>query len=100
MGTGGIMVFASDRSIPLVVKDLFAFYSDESCGYCAPCRIGTKRVYEILTRITKGEIRKDDYENLFLLGKLMKDTARCGLGQACPNPLLSSLEKFKSEYNG
>jgi len=98
LGTGGIMVFASDKSIPVVVRDLFAFYSDESCGYCVPCRIGTKRVYEILTRIADAEMRKDDYENLCLLGELMKDTARCGLGQACPNPLLSSLEKFKGEY--
>jgi len=98
LGTGGIMVFSTERNIPHLVRDFFAFYSDESCGYCIPCRIGTKRIYEILTRLTNGKMKKDDYENLRLLGELMKDTARCGLGQACVNPLLSSLEKFKSEY--
>lgn len=98
LGTGGIIVFSTDKNIPRVVRDFFAFYSDESCGYCIPCRIGTQRVYEILTRVANGETRKDNYENLYLLGELMKDTARCGLGQACVNPLLSSLEKFKTEY--
>ncbi len=98
LGTGGIIVFAVDKKIPRIVKELFTFYSDESCGYCVPCRLGTKRIHEILTRINHGEKRQNDFENLFILGKLIKDTARCGLGQGCTNPLLSSLEKFKNEY--
>ncbi len=98
LGTGGIIVFSTDRDIPRVVRDFFAFYSDESCGYCVPCRIGTKRIYEILNRFTGSKMKKNEYENLYILGEVIKDTARCGLGQACINPLLSSLEKFKSEY--
>jgi NADH-quinone oxidoreductase subunit F len=74
------------------------FVQDESCGKCAPCRIGTKRMLEIVTRICQGEGQEGDIERLIDLGTKIKDTALCGLGQTAPNPVLSTIRHFRAEY--
>jgi NADP-reducing hydrogenase subunit HndC len=78
------------------------FYLDftvgESCGKCVPCRIGNKRLLEILNKITEGRGTEEDLEKLETLGKVIKDTALCGLGQTSPNPVLSTLDNFYDEY--
>ena len=74
------------------------FTVDESCGKCSPCRIGTKRMYEILTRITEGKGEMYDIEKLEILARNIKNSALCGLGQTAPNPILSTLRYFKDEY--
>jgi len=75
-----------------------AFNQTESCGKCVPCRIGTKRMLEILTRITEGEGKEGDIDLLVELGKDMRLTSHCGLGQSAPNPVLSSIKWFREEY--
>ena len=74
------------------------FVQDESCGHCVPCRIGTKRMLEILQRITSGNGRLEDIDMLETLAKTVGDTAMCGLGQTAPNPVLTTLRYFKDEY--
>ena len=71
------------------------FVQDESCGKCVPCRIGTKRMLEILERITRGEGKEGDVELLIELGESIKDSAICGLGQTAPNPVLSTIKYFR-----
>jgi len=112
LGTGGIIVFDETVSIPEIVRDFFDFYEEESCGNCVPCRIGTKRISEMLHWITEpvnldqlkylcaGGPRKMAYlEKLQEIGIVMKDASKCGLGQTAPDPLLSSLELFKNGYS-
>ncbi|HBL48647.1 MAG TPA: NADH-quinone oxidoreductase subunit F, partial [Firmicutes bacterium] len=70
----------------------------ESCGKCPPCRIGTKRMLEILERITNGEGREEDIDNLYELASIIKASALCGLGQTSPNPVLSTIKHFRNEY--
>jgi len=81
-----------------VAKFYLEFTVDESCGRCTPCRIGTKRMLEILNRITDGKGTLEDLDRLERLGRTIKDTALCGLGQSAPNPVLSTLQYFREEY--
>lgn len=99
MGSGGMVVMDEDDCMVSVAKFFLEFTVDESCGRCTPCRVGTKRLYEILDRITKGNGKEGDIEKLKMLCNVIKDTALCGLGQTAPNPILSTLSKFLHEYD-
>lgn len=98
MGSGGMIVMDEDNCMVDIAKFYLDFTQDESCGKCTPCRIGTRRMYEILDRITNGEGREEDLTNLDQLGRMIKDTALCGLGQTAPNPVLSTMHYFMNEY--
>ena len=98
MGSGGMIVMDEKTCMVDIARFFLSFTQDESCGKCVPCRIGTKRMLEILTRITKGEGREGDIELLLEMGPLVKDSALCGLGQTCPNPVLSTIAHFRHEY--
>ncbi len=98
MGSGGMIVMDEKTCMVDIARFFLAFTQDESCGKCVPCRIGTKRMLEILTRITKGEGREEDIDLLVEMGKTIKDSALCGLGQTCPNPVLSTINHFRHEY--
>ena len=98
MGTGGVIV-ADDRTCVIDTALYFLdFLQDESCGKCAPCREGVKRMYEILTRITEGQGEMEDLETLETLANAVKATSLCGLGKSAPNPVLSTLRYFHDEY--
>lgn len=112
LGTGGMLVFDEDQSIPMVVKRLFDFYRRESCGFCVPCRLGTSKIYEILCLLTEPAARNlfgEDYddhcpqERCYLdqlrdIAQAMKLLSRCGLGQSACDPLLSALVHFEQEF--
>jgi NADH:ubiquinone oxidoreductase subunit F (NADH-binding)/(2Fe-2S) ferredoxin/NAD-dependent dihydropyrimidine dehydrogenase PreA subunit len=98
MGSGGMIVMDEDDCMVNIAKFYLEFTQDESCGKCTPCRIGTKRMFEILERITEGEGKAEDIDNLRQLGDMIKGTALCGLGQTAPNPVLSTLHFFGNEY--
>ena len=98
MGSGGMIVMGEDDCMVAVAKFYLEFIVEESCGKCSPCRIGNKRLLEILTRITEGKGTMEDLDNLRNLSQVIKDTALCGLGQTSPNPVLSTLEHFYDEY--
>lgn len=98
MGSGGMIVMDEDDCMVAVAKFYLEFIVEESCGKCSPCRIGNKRLLEILTRITEGKGTMEDLDNLRNLSQVIKDTALCGLGQTSPNPVLSTLEHFYDEY--
>lgn len=98
MGSGGMIVMDEDTCMVDIAKFFMDFVVDESCGKCTPCRIGTKRMMEILERITNGEGKEDDIEKLQELGAMIKKTALCGLGQTAPNPILSTIRYFRNEY--
>lgn len=98
MGSGGAIVMDEDNCMVDVAKFYMQFILEESCGKCTSCRIGTKRIYEILQRITDGEGKLEDLDELRSLGQYLKDTALCGLGQTAANPVLSTMEKFEDEY--
>ena len=98
MGSGGLIVMDDTKCMVNLAKFYLGFTVDESCGKCNPCRIGTKRMLEILERITKGEGKEEDIEKLEHLGQMIKATSVCGLGQTAPNPVLSTLRFFKDEY--
>lgn len=98
MGSGGMIVMDEDDCMVAVAKFYLEFIVEESCGKCSPCRIGNKRLLEILTRITEGKGTMEDLDNLRNLSQVIKDTAICGLGQTSPNPVLSTLEHFYDEY--
>lgn len=98
MGSGGMIVMDEDDCMVAVAKFYLEFIVEESCGKCSPCRIGNKRLLEILTRITEGKGSMDDLDMLRNLSQVIKDTALCGLGQTSPNPVLSTLENFYDEY--
>jgi len=98
MGSGGLIVMDEDNCMVDVAKFFLEFTVDESCGKCPPCRIGTKRMLEILDRITEGKGEPDDIEKLEVLAKNIKASALCGLGQTAPNPILSTLRYFRDEY--
>jgi len=98
MGSGGFIVMDEDTCMVDIAKFFLEFTVDESCGKCPPCRIGTKRMYEILDRITKGQGEDGDIEKLELLAKNISSSALCGLGQTAPNPILSTLRYFRDEY--
>ena len=99
LATGGsIMIFGPDRNILEVVDYFMDFFIDESCGYCAPCRAGNVLLKRYLNKIMDGKGEAEDLEILKELGKTVKVLSRCGLGQTSPNPILTSLEKFRSVY--
>jgi len=98
MGSGGMIVMDEDNCMVDIAKFFLEFTVDESCGKCSPCRIGTKRMYEILDRITKGEGTLEDIDRLEKLASSIKSNALCGLGQTAPNPVLSTLRYFRDEY--
>ena len=98
MGSGGMIVLDEDDCMVSVAKFFLGFTVEESCGKCAPCRIGNKRLHETLTKITEGKGTQEDIEKLRNLGSVIKDTSLCGLGQTSPNPVLSTLDNFMDEY--
>ncbi len=98
MGSGGMIVMDEDDCMVSVAKFYLEFTVEESCGKCAPCRVGNKRLYELLDKITKGKGTEEDIDQLRNLGTVIKDTALCGLGQTSPNPVLSTLDNFYGEY--
>lgn len=98
MGSGGLIVMDEDNCMVDIAKFFLQFTVDESCGKCPPCRIGTKRMLEILERITEGKGEEGDIEKLEILAKNIKASALCGLGQTAPNPVLSTLKYFRDEY--
>ena len=98
MGSGGAIVMDEDNCMVDVAKFYMEFICDESCGKCTPCRIGTKRMLEILTKITDGKATMKDLEELENLAENVKSNSLCGLGQTAPNPVLSTLKHFRDEY--
>ena len=98
MGSGGLIVMDEDNCMVDIARYFLDFTVDESCGKCPPCRIGTKRMLEILEKITSGKGEESDIEKLEILAKNIKASALCGLGQTAPNPVLSTLRYFKDEY--
>ena len=98
MGSGGAIVMDEDNCMVDVAKFYMEFICDESCGKCTPCRIGTKRMLEILTRITDGKATMKDLDELETLAESIRANSLCGLGQTAPNPVLSTLKHFRDEY--
>ncbi|MBE0638994.1 MAG: NADH-quinone oxidoreductase subunit NuoF [Bacteroidales bacterium] len=98
MGSGGMIVMDEDDCMVSIAKFYLDFTVEESCGKCSPCRIGNKRLYEMLETITKGEGTMETLDKLKTLSHVIKDTSLCGLGQTAPNPVLSTLENFWDEY--
>ncbi|MDI6601988.1 MAG: NADH-quinone oxidoreductase subunit NuoF [Thermoanaerobacteraceae bacterium] len=98
MGSGGMIVMDEDNCMVDIAKFFLEFTVDESCGKCPPCRIGMKRMLEILNKITSGNGEEEDIERLEELGNFIKSAALCGLGQTAPNPVLSTLKYFRDEY--
>lgn len=98
MGSGGMIVMDEDDCMVSVARFYLDFTVEESCGKCTPCRIGNKRLLETLNKITEGRGTEADLKTLSVLGKVIKDTALCGLGQTSPNPVLSTLNNFYDEY--
>ncbi len=98
VGSGGMIVLDEDDCMVNVAKYFLQFTQSESCGKCVPCRIGTKRLLEILDRITKGKGKEEDIELLQKLSSDVKAASLCGLGQTAPNPVMSTLKYFRDEY--
>ncbi len=98
MGSGGLIVMDEDNCMVDVARFFLDFTVDESCGKCPPCRIGTKRMLEILERIVNGQGEEGDIEKLEQLGENIKNAALCGLGKTAPNPVLSTIKYFRHEY--
>jgi NADH-quinone oxidoreductase subunit F/NADP-reducing hydrogenase subunit HndC len=98
MGSGGMIVMDEDDCMPAIAKFYLEFTVEESCGKCTPCRVGNKRLHEMLEKITEGKGTMEDLAKMRELGKAIKDTALCGLGQTSPNPILSTLDNFYDEY--
>ena len=99
MGSGGLVIMDEDSCMVDVARFFLDFVQDESCGKCPPCRVGTKRMLDIVTRICEGKGEEGDVEKLIDLGNAIKDTALCGLGQTAPNPVLSTIRHFRHEYD-
>ena len=98
MGSGGAIVMDEDNCMVDVAKFYLEFICDESCGKCSQCRIGTKRLLEILTKVTDGKATMEDLDKLQTLSESIQVGSLCGLGQTAPNPVLSTLTKFKDVY--
>ncbi|MBN2046768.1 MAG: NADH-quinone oxidoreductase subunit NuoF [Anaerolineaceae bacterium] len=98
MGSGGMIVMDEDTCMVDIARFFMDFIQDESCGKCTPCRVGTRRILEILTRICGGEGREGDIETLEILCREIKQDSLCGLGQGAPNPVVSTLTHFRDEY--
>ena len=98
MGSGGLIVMDEDNCMVDIAKFFLNFTVDESCGKCAPCRIGTKRMMELLEKITDGKGTLEDIDRLEELAYYIKENSLCGLGQTAPNPVLATLKFFRDEY--
>ena len=98
MGSGGLIVMDEDNCMVDIAKFFLQFTVDESCGKCTPCRIGTRRLLEMLDKVTKGQATMEDLDRIEKLCYYIKDNSLCGLGQTAPNPVLSTLRYFKDEY--
>ncbi len=98
MGSGGLIVLDEDDCMVDIAKFFLEFTVEESCGKCTPCRIGTRRMLEILTKITKGQATMEDLDKLEELCYYVKNNSLCGLGQTAPNPVLSTIRYFRDEY--
>ncbi|MCF7928875.1 MAG: NADH-quinone oxidoreductase subunit NuoF [Spirochaetales bacterium] len=98
MGSGGLIIMDDDTCMVDVARYFLEFVQEESCGKCVPCRVGTKRMLEILERICSGEGEEEDIDRLIHLGEQIQDTSLCGLGQTAPNPVLSTIRHFREEY--
>lgn len=98
MGSGGLIVMDEDNCMVDIAKFFLQFTVDESCGKCTPCRLGTKRLYEMLEKITSGNATMEDLDKMEKLCYYIKNNSLCGLGQTAPNPVLSTLRYFKDEY--
>ena len=98
MGSGGLVVMDENNCMVEIARFFLSFTQSESCGKCAPCRLGTTQLLEILTRITRGQGRLEDIDTIRDLGETLSEASLCGLGQACPKPALSTLKYFLKEY--
>jgi bidirectional [NiFe] hydrogenase diaphorase subunit len=98
MGSGGMIVLDQSNNMVDVARFFMQFCMDESCGKCIPCRAGTVQLYRLLTRILEGKAGAEDVRQLEALCDMVKHTSLCGLGQAAPNPTLSTLRHFRNEY--
>ena len=98
MGSGGMIILDEDTCMVDISKFYLEFTADESCGKCNPCRVGTKRLLELLTKITKGKGEPEDLDKIKELADHMKSSSLCALGQSAPNPILSTLRYFEDEY--
>ena len=98
MGSGGMVVLDETTCMVEVARYFLSFTQDESCGKCVPCRLGTRQMLEILTRITEGKGRESDMDTLVNIAKAVKECSLCGLGQTCPNPVLTTINYFRDEY--
>ena len=98
MGSGGMIILDEDDCMPAIAKFYLEFTQEESCGKCTPCRIGTRRLLELLENITSGKGDAFSIKELRRLSTVIKETSLCGLGQSAPNPILSTLDKFEDEY--
>ncbi|HUU63659.1 MAG TPA: FAD-dependent oxidoreductase [Dehalococcoidia bacterium] len=98
MGSGGMVVMDNSTCMVEIARYFLSFTQAESCGKCIPCRLGTKQMLEILTRITQGKGRDEDIDTLITIAKVVQECSLCGLGQSCPNPVLTTLKYFLGEY--
>jgi NADH-quinone oxidoreductase subunit F len=98
MGSGGMVVLDETTCMVEIARYFLSFTQAESCGKCVPCRLGTRQMLEILTRITQGNGREEDIDTLLTIARTVKASALCGLGQTCPNPVLTTLSYFRDEY--
>jgi NADH-quinone oxidoreductase subunit F len=98
MGSGGMVVMDETTCMVEVARFFISFTQSESCGKCTPCRLGTRQMLEILTRITEGKGREEDIDSLISIAKTVKECSLCGLGQTAPNPVLSTINYFRDEY--
>ena len=98
MGSGGLIVMDEDNCMVDIAKFFLEFTVDESCGKCTPCRVGTKRLYELLCKVTDGTATMEDLDKMEELCYYIKENSLCGLGQTAPNPVLSTLHYFRDEY--
>ena len=98
MGSGGMIILDEDTCMVDIAKFYLEFTADESCGKCTPCRIGTKRLLQLLTKITEGKGEPEDLVKIEELANHMKQSSLCALGQSAPNPVLSTMRYFRSEY--
>ncbi len=99
MGSGGMVVLDESNCVVEIARFFLSFTQSESCGKCTPCRLGTRQMLEILTRITEGQGRESDIDTLLTIAKTVKECSLCGLGQTSPNPVLSTIKYFREEYD-
>jgi bidirectional [NiFe] hydrogenase diaphorase subunit len=98
MGSGGLVIVDDSTSMPEFARFFMDFCVDESCGKCVPCRVGTVQIRQILDKLLEGEGSQEDLDKLENLCEMVKNTSLCGLGQSAPNPVVSTLQYFRHEY--